>query len=71
LFPHPPRYKEGLVIDLQNARSATTAVNSLLKHAQKTIVSLEKHPEPMQTETPHPCTHDHALAEDLNQEIEI
>jgi hypothetical protein len=62
---------EGLTLDLQNARSATTAVNSLLDDARKTITSLEKRPEPMQTETPPACTHDHTLTEELNQEINI
>jgi regulator of replication initiation timing len=62
---------EGLTLDLQNSRSATAAVNSLLEDARKTITSLEKRPEPMQTETHHTCIHDHALAEDRNREIEI
>jgi hypothetical protein len=59
-----------LVLDLQNSRSANTAVNSLLEDARKTNVSLEKRPEPMQTETPDTCTHDYPLAEDLNREMD-
>ncbi len=38
--------KEGLVLDLPNSRSVTTAVNSLLEDARKTITSLEKRRNP-------------------------
>jgi hypothetical protein len=62
---------KGLVLNLQNSQSATTAVNSLLEDARKTIIFLKKRLEPTQTDTPHTCTRDHTLAEDLNREIDI
>jgi hypothetical protein len=63
--------KQTLQDQLSASQNANALFNGQLDDARRTISTLEKRPEPTQTKDHHTCTHEHALAEDLDREIDI